>query len=1179
MSDRLAKPLRGPRRATESVLALPQSIKDLGATTLADKYDLTKERIFVSGAQAVVRTLLMQREIDRLAGHTTAGFVSGYRGSPLGRLDSNLLSAKAQLEASDIRFEPGLNEDLAATAVWGAQQAEMRGEGKYDGVFSLWYGKGPGVDRSGDVLRHANLAGTSALGGVLALMGDDHMAESSSTAHQSEFIFADMMMPILSPAGVQEIVDYGLMGIAMSRYTGTWTGIKCVKDTVESTASIDVSLDRLSVALPQDFVLPHGGLNIRARDSILDQDVRLTQHKFAAIHAFLRANRLNRVVLSGGPKARLGIVTTGKAYVDVRQALDALGIDEVKANAFGLRVLKLACPWPVEPEGLRAFAAGLETIMVVEEKRALIETQVREQLYDMPHRPVCIGKKDEDGRGLFPAHGALDTNEIAIAIGQRLQRHAPNIDLAARLDRLQKAQGRSSAIVDIATRTPSFCGGCPHNSSTTVPDGARAYAGIGCHYMVQTMDRATEGFTQMGGEGANWIGEAPFSTRDHIFQNLGDGTYNHSGSLAIRWAVAAKTNVTYKILFNDAVAMTGGQAHEGQLTVDRIAQQCAAEGVASIAIVTDEPGKYPKSLAWPAGTSIDGRDDLDSVQNRLATIPGVSILIYDQTCAAEKRRRRKKGLLPDPDVRVVINEAVCEGCGDCGTTSNCVAVQPVETEFGRKRTIDQSSCNKDLSCVSGFCPAIVTVTGAKPRKAAPASMDGLAMLPPRKMPAPLGGKPYAIIVAGVGGTGVVTIGAILGMAAHLEGKGCGIMDMAGLAQKGGAVYSHVKLAERPEDINALRVAAAEADLVIGCDLVAAGNRKVLGAMRRDETGLIVNTAALFPGEFARDANFDLPTARLKKVLRDTAGETARFLDATKIATTLLGTSLAANMFLLGHVWQQGLIPLAESSILRAITLNGEAIAMNRDAFAWGRRAAAFPSEVESIVEAAHPGRKAPARSLDEIIARREAHLTAYQDEAYAARYRALVDRARSAERLYAPGDTSLTEAVAKSFFKLLAIKDEYEVARLYSDGSFAKQMGETFEGDITIKYHLAPPVLGRRNKDGVAVKSTFGPWLGRLFPLLAAGRALRGTALDPFGYTQERRQERRLAADYEATMSRILAELSPDNHATALAIATLPETIRGFGHVKERNRLAAAAKQAELLDIWQMEPAYRLAAE
>ena len=1181
MSDRLADHARAALHSTTHLLrAIPAPARDLGQTTLADKYDLLKDRVFVSGAQAIVRTLLMQREIDRRVGRHTAGFVTGYRGSPLGRVDSNLLGAASQLEAADIVFEPGLNEDLAATAVWGAQQAEMRGEGKYDGVFSLWYGKGPGVDRSGDVLRHANLAGTSPLGGVLALMGDDHVAESSSTAHQSEFVFADMMMPILSPANVQEIVDYGLMGIAMSRFTGTWTGIKCVKDTVESTASIEASLERFAPVMPRDYAMPPGGLNIRAHDSILDQDVRLTRHKIAAIHAFLRANRLNQIVLSGGPKARLGIVTSGKAYLDVRQALDALGIDEVKANAFGIRLYKLACPWPVEPEGLRAFAAGLETIMVVEEKRALIEQQVREQLYDAPHRPACIGKKDEAGAPLFPPHGALDTNEIAIAIGRRILRASPSVDLAARLDRLERTQLKASTIVDMATRSPYFCSGCPHNSSTKIPEGARAYAGIGCHFMAQTMERGTEGFTQMGGEGANWIGEAPFSTRDHMFQNLGDGTYNHSGSLAIRWAVASRTNITYKILFNDAVAMTGGQTIEGQLTVDRIAAQCAAEGVAAIAIVSDEPRKYPKALRWPTGTTVDGREDLDAVQKRLASVPGVSILIYDQTCAAEKRRRRKKSSLADPDVRVVINEAVCEGCGDCGKASNCVSVQPVETEFGRKRTIDQSSCNKDMTCVSGFCPAIVVVSGANIRKAAPVSMDGLRPLPPRSVPAPLGAKPFSMIIAGVGGTGVVTVGAILGMAAHLEGKGCGIMDMAGLAQKGGTVFTHVKLAERPADINAIRVAAGEADLVLGCDLVAAGNRKVLGAMRKGETGIVVNTAALFPGEFARDADYSLPTAKLKTLLRETAGDGARFVDATRAATALLGTSLAANMFMLGYAWQAGLVPLAETSLLRAITLNGEAVTMNREAFALGRRASVFPDEVEALVESMKPRRKKPSRSLDEIVARRVAFLTSYQDKAYAERYRALVATTRSAEKVFGGGRTTLTEAVAKGFFKLLAVKDEYEVARLYSDGAFAKQIAESFEGDIAITYHLAPPFLTRRDKNGVAVKTKFGPWIAKLFPLLAKGRRLRGTRFDVFGYAPERRVERKLAADYETLMITLFAGLSPENHATAVALASLPDTIRGFGHVKEKARLAAENEQARLLALWSAgAPPLRLAAE
>jgi len=685
----------------------------------------------------------------------------------------------------------------------------------------------------------------------------------------------------------------------------------------------------------------------------------------------------------------------------------------------------------------------------------------------------------------------------------------------------------------------------------------------------------------MGGEGANWIGEAPFSTRGHVFQNLGDGTYNHSGTLAIRWAVAAKTNITYKILFNDAVAMTGGQQIEGGLTVDRIAAQCAAEGVAAIAVVADDPKKYPKHMRWPAGTTVDSRETLDAVQRRLAAVPGVTILIYDQACASQKRHRRKKGLVPEPDVRVVINEAVCEGCGDCGAASNCVSVQPVETEFGRKRTIDQTACNRDLTCVSGFCPAIVTVTGATPRKAAPAALDGLVPLPPRQTPAQLGTKPYAIILAGTGGTGVVTLGAILGMAAHLEGKGCGILDMAGLAQKGGVVLTHVKLAEQPADINAIRVAALEADLVLGCDLVAAASRKVIGAMRTDETALVVNSAALYPGEITRKPDFDLPSARLEKQLAAAAGASARFVDATRAATTLLGTSLAANMFMLGYAWQSGLVPLGEAAILRAITLNGEAVAMNRSAFALGRRAAAFPDEIAAMTAAALPTarRAAPARTLDEIVTRRARYLAAYQDDAYAERYRALVERAQAAEQTHAPGTTRLAEAVAKGYFKLLAIKDEYEVARLYADGTFARQMGEAFEGDVSVTYHLAPPVLGRRGADGLPSKTKFGPWMARVFPLIAKGKRLRGTPLDPFGRSAERRMERELVAEYEALMDELFANLAPENLGTAVALAALPEKIRGFGHVKEKNRVTAKAEEAKLLATWRATSPVRLAAE
>ena len=807
--------------------------------SLNDVFDLSKHRVFASGTQAIVRLLLMQKERDHLAGLNTAGLITGYRGSPLGGIDMQMHRAKSVFDPNDIKFMPGLNEDLAATAIWGAQQAEIRGEGKYDGVFAIWYGKGPGVDRCGDVFRHANLAGTSKYGGVLALMGDDHTAESSTTAHQSDFHLVDVMMPILSPAGVQEILDYGIYGFALSRYASVWTGIKCLKDTIELTASIDGHIDRVKIITPDDYVMPPEGLNIRVRDGILEQEARLQDHKRDAMLAFLRANKLNRIITSGGPNAKIGIITVGKSYLDVRQAWDDLGIDEVKANNLGLRLYKIACPWPIEPRGLMEFARGLDMIIVVEEKRSLIEVQVREELYGTANQPTVIGKKDENANWLFPVKAALDPNDIAIAIGTRILRYHRDEELEQRVRRLEQAQAMLADTKDAAVRIPYFCSGCPHNTSTRVPDGMRAYAGIGCHFMAQWMDRSTEGYTHMGGEGANWVGEAPFSTRGHVFQNLGDGTYNHSGSLAIRFAVATNTNITYKILFNDAVAMTGGQRHEGGLTVDMIARQVAAEGAKKVAVVTDEPDKYT-SVHWPAGLTIHHRDHLDEVQRDLATVPGTTVMIYDQTCAAEKRRRRKRGTFPDPDKRVIINDLVCEGCGDCGITSNCVSVQPVDTEFGRKRQIDQSSCNKDFSCVQGFCPSFVTVHGAKPKKGAPQKIEAgnWPALPSPKMRA-IGETPYGILVTGVGGTGIVTISAILGMAAHLENKGVGIIDMAGLAQKGGAVYCHVKIANKPEDIHAIRVAAGEADLVLGCDLVVAGTKKVLASIDKGETGVVI----------------------------------------------------------------------------------------------------------------------------------------------------------------------------------------------------------------------------------------------------------------------------------------------------------------------------------------------------
>ena len=1144
----------------------------LNQVTLDDKYDLTKSRIFVTGFQAIVRLCLMQKERDRRAGLNTAGYVTGYRGSPLGTLDQQFIRAQRSLDKYDIRFQGGLNEDIAATAIWGSQQAELRGEGKFDGVFGLWYGKGPGVDRTGDVFRHANFAGTSKHGGVLALMGDDHTAESSTTAHQSEYHFIDVMIPILNPAGVQEILDYGLYGWAMSRFCGTWVALKSMHETVESTAVIDGSLERANIVIPDDFAMPEGGLNIRLRDTILGQEARLHDYKRDAMLAFVRANKLNKYITSGGRRPKIGIITVGKSYLDVRQALDELAIDEVKCNDLGIRLYKIGCPWPISQQDLKQFADGLELIIVVEEKRSLIEVQVREELYGTANQPVCIGKKDERGNWLFPVKGALDPNEVAICIGNRiLQRIGPNDEIAARVAALKDSQRILAETQDVAVRLPYFCSGCPHNSSTVVPEGMRAYAGIGCHYMAQWMDRSTLGYTQMGGEGANWIGEAPFSQRPHVFQNLGDGTYNHSGYLAIRAAIAAGVNITYKILFNDAVAMTGGQPNEGGLTVPQIARQVAAEGARRVVVVTDEPGKYAKSEDWPRGLTIHHRDELIPVQQELAAIPGVTVLIYDQTCAAEKRRRRKRGRFPDPDKRVIINELVCEGCGDCGVKSNCVSVQPLETEWGRKRTIDQSTCNKDFSCVKGFCPSFVTVHGAKLKRGTGiAGAHALARLAEPKPPVIK--KTYDIIVTGVGGTGIVTIGGILGMAAHLEGKGVGIIDMAGLAQKGGAVFSHMRIAERSEDIHAIRIAAGGADLVLGGDIVVAGNRKVLAAVKHGTTEMVINLAEVMPGDFTRNADFSLPTERLKRaILADAGPEKTHFVDATRTATALFGNSIAANIFLVGYAYQLGAIPLSAASIAQAIELNGEAVEMNKAAFHWGRRASCEPAAVEALIEPA-PEAVSDARTLshsfDEMVARRVAYLTAYQDAAYAARYRRWVDKAKAAEAACAPGKSGLAEAAARYLFKLMAYKDEYEVARLYADESFAKQVKSEVGGEhLRLYVHLAPPLLARVDKmTGEPKKMTFGPWIFPLFRLLAKFKFLRGTAFDPFGYAKERKTERALVREYETMLEEVLARLNGENHHIAVGLAAIPEKIRGFGHVKTRHLKAAKADEVALLD-------------
>jgi indolepyruvate ferredoxin oxidoreductase len=1143
----------------------------LNHVTLDDKYDLSKSRVFVTGYQALVRLTMMQHERDRRAGVNTAGYVTGYRGSPLGGLDYQFQRAAAALARHNVLFQSAINEDLGATALWGSQQAELRGEGKYDGVYGIWYGKGPGVDRTGDVFRHANFAGTSPHGGVLALMGDDHTAESSTTAHQSEYHFVDVMIPILNPAGVQEIIDYGLYGWAMSRFCGTWVALKCMHETVESTAVVDGSLDRVRIVTPTDFVMPEGGLNIRLRDTFLGMEARLHDYKRDAMLAFVRANKLNKIITSGGRNPKIGVITTGKAYLDVRQALDELGLDEVKCNDYGLRIDKIACPWPIGRQELMEFARGLDLIIVVEEKRSLIEVQVREELYGTANQPACIGKKDEQGNWLFPVKGALDPNDVAICIGERLLRYGHNEAIAGHVSRLKEAQRVLAVTQDVAVRTPYFCSGCPHNSSTVVPEGARAYAGIGCHFMAQWMDRSTLGYTHMGGEGANWIGEAPFSKRNHVFQNLGDGTYNHSGYMAIRGAIASGVNITYKILYNDAVAMTGGQKNDGGLTVPQIAAQVAAEGAKRVVIVSDEPKKYPPGIKWPEGLTFHHRDELQTVQKELSEIAGCTVLIYDQTCAAEKRRRRKRGAFPDPEKRVVINELVCEGCGDCGVQSNCVSVQPLETEFGRKRTIDQSSCNKDYSCLKGFCPSFVTVHGAQLKKGQGVARElDDASLPEPTLPAIA--QTYNIIVTGVGGTGVVTIGGILGMAAHLEGKGTGIIDMAGLAQKGGAVYSFMRIAERPEDIHAIRVAAGGADLVLGGDIVVAGNKKVLAAVKPGRAAMVINTAEFLPGDFTRNADFSLPTERLKRAITTAAGkEHTHFIDASRLATALFGNSLGANIFLVGYAYQLGALPLSSSAIEQAIALNGEAVKMNTQAFRFGRRAAIDPAGVEALAkpaaDAIDPNRKL-SQSFDEMVERRVEFLTAYQNAAYAARYRGWVEKAKAAEAGKAPGACGLAEAVARYLFKLMAYKDEYEVARLYTDGTFEKQVRNEVGGDnLRLEFHLAPPLLARRDPaTGLPRKMNFGPWMMGAFRLLAKFKFLRGTALDIFGHSQERRTERKLIADYEATLDEVLGALNADNHAIAIGLAAIPEKIRGFGHVKERHLEAAKADEASLFE-------------
>ena len=1177
---------------------LPESIrKALETASLDDKYRLESGRAFMSGVQALVRLPMLQRQRDLAAGLNTGGFISGYRGSPLGGYDQALMAAKKHLAEQHIVFQPGVNEELGATAVWGTQMLDLYPQSKkYDGVFGIWYGKGPGVDRCSDVFKHANMAGTSKHGGVIAIAGDDHVAKSSTAAHQSDHIFKACGLPVFFPAGVQDILDMGLHAFAMSRFSGVWSGMKTIQEVVESSASVSVDPDRVKIILPEDFAMPPGGLHMRWPDAALDQEARLFDYKWYAALAYVRANKLNYNVIES-PNDRFGIIASGKAYNDTRQALADLGLDDATCRQLGIRLHKVNVVWPLEATITRSFAQGLQEILVVEEKRQVIEYQIKEELYNWRPdvRPNVLGKFDEpDGphgedrtggewsmpnpseNWLLRAKADLTPAIIAKAIAKRLKKLGVGDDIVARMEtRLAIVAARERELSELKTesgdRIPWFCSGCPHNTSTRVPEGSRATAGIGCHYMAVWMDRSTSTFTQMGGEGVPWVGQAPFTKDKHIFANLGDGTYFHSGSLAIRMAIASGVNITYKLLYNDAVAMTGGQQvgerPEGH-SVMQIQKSMVAEGVKKVVIVTDQPEKY-QGAALEAGITVHHRDELDRIQRELREIEGVTAIIYDQTCATEKRRRRKRGKLATPAKRVVINEAVCEGCGDCSVQSNCLSVEPVETEFGRKRRINQSTCNLDYSCTKGFCPSFVTVEGGQLKKPKKEQKGDLSALPPIPEPTlPNADKAWGIVVGGVGGTGVITIGQLLGMAAHMEGKGVVTQDAGGLAQKGGATWSHVQIANRAEDIHTTKVDTAQADLVIACDSIVGATKYTLAVMQKGRTYVALNTHGTPTAAFVKNADWQFPGGNCEAAVRASVGDNlVGAFDAEQVAVQLLGDSIYTNPLMMGYAWQQGRIPLSHAALMRAIELNGVQVDNNKRAFEWGRRCAHDLASVQAQFQAAQVIEFVKKPSLDETVTKRVEFLTGYQDAAYAAQYKAFVDKVRAAEDKLGAGK-GLSEAVARYLFKLMAYKDEYEVARLHTDPAFIAKIESMFEGDYKLVHHLAPPLTAQRNDKGELVKKSYGPWMRKAFGVLARLKGLRGGALDVFARTAERKTEVALIKEYRACIDELLQTLSADKLPLAAQIARIPEEIRGYGHVKERHLKAARTKWDGLMAQW-----------
>ena len=1141
--------------------------------SLDDKYTLDKGRAYMTGIEALVRLPILQHQRDLERGLNTACFISGYRGSPIGGLDQALWKAEKFTKAHNIHFLPGVNEDLAMTAVWGSQQVGLFPGAKYDGVFGMWYGKGPGLDRSMDVLKHANAFGTSRYGGVLAVVGDDHACKSSTLPHQSDHMFVGATCPVLNPANVQEILDLGVFGWELSRYSGCWVGLKAITENMDAAISAEIDPGRVKVSIPEDWELPPDGVHTRWPDTPMAQEERLQRHKIYAARAFARANNLDQIVLDSR-NARLGIITTGKSYLDTLQALADLGIDERLARKIGIRIYKVGMSWPLEPVMAHKFAEDLEEILVIEEKRSVIEDQLTGQLYNWPvhRRPRVVGEYDENRELLVTNLGELTPAMIARVIAARISRFFDSESIRQRLTFLEAKEATLAKPHLRAERKPWYCSGCPHNTSTVVPDGSRAYGGIGCHYMATWMDRGTETFTQMGGEGATWLGQAPFTETPHVFQNLGDGTYFHSGLLAIRAAVAAGVNITYKILYNDAVAMTGGQPLDGQLSVEQIVEQLRAEGIRRIALVSDQPELYRGSdVSGFDGISVSHRDRLDEIQRELRKTPGCTALIYAQTCAAEKRRRRKKGLLADPPKRAFINDAVCEGCGDCGVQSNCLSIIPKQTLLGRKRAIDQSACNKDFSCLRGFCPSFVTVHGGRLRKHNGVDdADSWAEPPePSKLPVE---DDYSILITGIGGMGVLTVGSVLGMAAHIEQRGISVLNQTGLAQKFGAVTGHVRIAGSKKQIYSVRIPAGEANLLLGADLVVSAGDDSLAKLNREISHAVVNSHLSPTADFTRNADAVFPIHELKQsIIAEIDPEHGHFVDATRIATALLGDAIFANFFLLGLAYQQGLVPLVAASIEEAITLNGVAVDKNIQAFLWGRRYAIDAGAVRRAAGMDSSREGDLKVELADLLAALGDELALYQDRTLSESYLQTVERVQQAERELHPGagadELHLTEAVARNYFKLLAYKDEYEVARLYSNGEFEKALAEQFEGDYKLRFHLAPPLLAHRDPNsGRPQKREFGAWVMPLFRVLARMKKLRGGAFDIFGYSAERKAERALIAQYEADIARLIAGLEADNLERALEIARLPQKIRGFGPVKLASIDAVAGERQRL---WQ----------